>query len=101
MGSRLDLQEILEETLGSEHVYFQPPESLKLIYPCIIYSRSDVDTKFADDRPYSHRNRYQLIVIDKDPDSSIPGQVAMLPMCNFDRHYTANNLNHDVYDLYY
>jgi hypothetical protein len=99
MGSRLGLQALLETLVGN--VYFQPPESLKLSYPCIVYSRSDMDTKFADDIPYAHSKQYQLIVIDKDPDSSIPGKVALLPMCTFDRHYTANNLNHDVFDIYY
>lgn len=99
MGSRLGLQDLLETLVAN--VYFQPPESLKLSYPCIVYSRSDMDTKFADDIPYAHSKQYQLIVIDKDPDSSIPGKVALLPMCTFDRHYTANNLNHDVFDLYY
>lgn len=99
MGSRLELQDLLK-TL-TDNVYFQPPESLKLSYPCIVYSRSDMDTKFADDIPYAHSKQYQLIVIDKDPDSSILGKVALLPMCTFDRHYTANNLNHDIFDLYY
>lgn len=99
MGSRLGLQDLLETLV--DNVYFQPPESLKLSYPCIVYSRSDMDTKFADDIPYAHSKQYQLIVIDKDPDSSIPVKVALLPMCTFDRHYTANNLNHDIFDLYY
>ena len=99
MGSRLGLQDLLETLVNN--VYFQPPESLKLSYPCIVYSRSDMDTKFADDIPYAHSKQYQLIVIDKDPDSSIPGKVALLPMCTFDRHYTANNLNHDIFDIYY
>lgn len=99
MGSRLGLQDLLETLV--DNVYFQPPESLKLSYPCIVYSRSDMDTKFADDIPYAHSKQYQLIVIDKDPDSNIPGKVALLPMCTFDRHYTANNLNHDIFDLYY
>ncbi len=99
MGSRLGLQDLLETLV--DNVYFQPPESLKLSYPCIVYSRSDMDMKFADDIPYAHSKQYQLIVIDKDPDSSIPGKVALLPMCTFDRHYTANNLNHDIFDIYY
>ena len=97
--SRSRLQAILEELV--DNVYFQPPENLKLVYPCIIYSRSAADTKFADDSPYAHMKRYQVTVIDKNPDSLIPDSVAMLPMCIFDRHYKADNLNHDVYVLYY
>ena len=38
MGTRLELQNKLEELLGSRHVYFQPPESVKMEYPAIKYS---------------------------------------------------------------
>lgn len=82
-------------------VYFQPPENIKLGYPCIIYSRDGGETEFADDRPYTHTTRYSVTVIDKNPDSELPGKVAMLPMCTHDRHYTKGNLNHDVFTLYY
>jgi len=101
MSNRTDLQTILESTIGSRNVYFQPPENKQIDYPCIVYGRSLGDTKFAADNPYLHTIRYQLIVIDKDPDSIILGKVAMLPKCLFVRHYTASNLNHDVYDIYY
>lgn len=101
MGNRVDLQNILESILGSRNVYFQPPESVKLQYPCIVYKRNSGNTDFADNSPYKLRMRYQIIVVDKDPDSKILDKVANLPMCMYDRHYTADNLNHDVYNIYY
>jgi hypothetical protein len=102
MGSRLQLQTLLEDLLGSRNVYFQPPESVKLAYPCIVYKRGNIGkTTFADDKPYHHRVIYQLILIDQDPDSNILDKIAILPMCSFERHYTADNLNHDVYNIYY
>lgn len=101
MGSRQDLQTLLVGILGSSNVYFQPPPSHQLVYPCIIYNRDDVDTTFSDNQPYSHRKRYMVTVIDRDPDSDIPDKVAQLPLCVFDRFYTADNLNHDVYKLFY
>lgn len=102
MNNRLELQSKLEELLGSRNVYFQPPESIKLNYPCIIYSRGITHkTIFANDNQYQHRIRYDVIIIDKNPDSEILDKIASLPMCVFQRHYTSNNLNHDVYELYY
>lgn len=98
---REELQDILESILTSSNVYFQPPETVKMTYPCIVYSRLSGDTKFAGDKPYSFRILYQVIVIDKDPDSVYPARVASLPECVFDRHYTSNNLNHDVFNVYY
>lgn len=101
MGSRQDLQTLLVSILGSSHVYFQPPPSLQLVYPCIVYSRDNVDTTFSDNQPYSHRKRYMVTVIDQNPDSDIPDKIGQLPLCSFDRFYTADNLNHDVFQLFY
>lgn len=70
-------------------------------YPCIIYKRDDVDTTFADNKPYRHTKRYLVTVIDRDPDSRIPEKVADLPLCTFDRFYVADNLNHDVFNLFF
>ena len=98
---RLKLQTLLEELLGSDQVYFQPPTNVQMKYPCIVYKRDRADTKFADDNPYHHTQRYQVIVIDRNPDSEVHNQVAALPMCLYNRFYTADNLNHDVYNLYF
>lgn len=99
MGQRLDLQDLLETI--TPNVYFQPPTNHALAYPCIIYKREFADTKFADNKPYDHILRYMIMVIDKNPDSEIPRKVAALPMCLFSRFYTVDNLNHDVYSMYF
>jgi len=98
---RLELHAILVELLGSKHVYFQPPSTVKMQYPCIVYSRSEMDTKHADNSVYTNQCCYSITVIDPNPDSLIPCRVGVLPLCRFDRHYTANNLNHDVYNIHY
>lgn len=101
MGLRTDFHTILCGILPEGQVYFQPPETIKMVYPCIVYERSGIDTRFADDKPYSHKTRYSLTVIDRNPDSLIPGTVALLPMCQYDRHFKSDNLNHDVFRIYY
>lgn len=101
MGSRLELQTMLEKLLGSRNVYFQPPESIKMKYPSIVYSRSDIANDSADNLIYKQSHFYQLTVIDEDPDSEIVEKVSKLPKCRFNRHYTADNLNHDTFTLYF
>lgn len=101
MPLRTDLQTLLEGTLGTDSVYFQPPTTVKMVYPCIVYARSNADTRFANNLPYLYIQRYQLTLIAKDPDSDVVGKIAMLPMCIFDRHYTADNLNHDVFNIFF
>lgn len=98
---RTELQELLETVLGSEHVYFQPPPDISMQYPCIVYKRDSAETEFADNKLYRHTKRYQVTVIDKNPDSDIPDKIADLPLCSFDRFYTADNLNHDVFNLFF
>lgn len=99
MAQRLELHQLLETF--TEHVYFQPPTNVHLEYPCIVYKRDFAETKFADDNPYNHTKRYMIIIIDQDPDSEIPDKVASMPMSLFNRFYTADDLNHDVYNVYF
>jgi len=96
---RADLHAILLDLCAN--VYFQPPNGTKIQYPCIVYKRDFADTAFANNGPYRSMKRYQVIVIDRDPDSAIPDQVAQLQLCTFNRFYTADNLNHDVYNLFF
>jgi hypothetical protein len=99
MAPRTRLQSLLESF--TPNVYFQPPTNAQIKYPCIVYKRDFADKKFADDNTYDYMIRYAITVIDQDPDSDIPSKVAMLPLCLFNRHYTVDNLNHDVFNVYY
>jgi hypothetical protein len=98
---RLQLQSVLEGLLETSNVYFQPPASVKMVYPCIVYQRDVSDTKFADNGPYSRKARYQVTVIDRNPDSEVPDRVAQLPLCTHIQFFAADNLNHDVFSLYF
>ena len=119
MGTRLELQDILlsllekprdEEADPEEEepvveyyggVYFQPPESLKIDYPCIVYKRDKIDAKYANDAKYVDSIRYQVTVIDRNPDSLFPSLVNSLPKCTHQRQYASNGLYHDVFELYH
>ena len=101
MAQRSELQTLLVALLGSNNVYFQPPPNIKMQYPCIVYRRDAASTQYADNRLYKNTKRYQVTVIDDDPDSLIPDKVANLPLCSFDRFFTADNLNHDIYRLFF
>lgn len=97
---RIELNQLLD-TLGAAEVYFQPPSNLTMVYPCIRYEIDNVDTKYADNLPHIHNTRYTITVIDRNPDSEIPKKIAQLPTSSFNRFYTAANLNHFVYNLYF
>lgn len=98
---RVELHQILTDILGSANVYFQPPESLKLKYPCIVYERRGVFKDHADNLGYRMLKNYQLTYMDEDPDSDIPDKLLQLPKCSFDRHFASDNLNHDTFTIYF
>lgn len=101
MTNRLNLQTTLENILGSRNVYYQPPESVKMQYPAIVYFRNSIENNHANDSVYNQNVSYEIIVIYKDPDSETPLAVSQLPLCKFNRRYTADNLYHDVFTLYF
>ena len=104
MDKRLELDALLRKVMRDvsvvENVYFQPPENLLLKYPAIVYSRSDIRNRPADDMVYSQFTFYDLTVIDKNPDSLLVYAVASLPRCKFGRHYKSDNLNHDTFTIF-
>lgn len=101
MASRESLQVLFEGLLGSRSVYYQPPASVKMTFPAIIYSRNNIRSEYADNIPYTQYTSYEVTVVDRNPDSELVYKIAQLPMCRHNRHYTADNLNHDVFTLFY
>lgn len=101
MGTRLELQTVLEDILGTDKVYFQPPANVSMVYPAIVYERDYRYTEFADNIPHCFWWRYQVTVIDKNPDSPTLDKVGALPMSHFVRHFAIDNLNHDIFDVYF
>lgn len=101
MASRIDLQTKLEELLELRHVYYQPPENVKMEYPAIRYSKKKPDTKHANNKVYMKTNCYEIIVISRKPDDPVIGKIEELPMCEWNNHYVVDNLHHDVFTLYF
>lgn len=101
MVKRLELHQKLVDILGSGNVYFQPPSTLIMKYPAIRYKRSDISNTYAENNVYMQSYHYDLTVIDRDPDSEIVKKISTLPGIKWKQHYTSDNLNHDVFTIYY
>ena len=102
MASRLELHEELCEILGTRNVYFRPPSSEKMKYDAIRYNLGGKDLKRANNRIYKNTNRYDGVVITRDPDSTIPDTILNhFQMCSFGSPYISDNLNHFPFTLYY
>ncbi len=102
MDRRLELSKKLKQIIGNDNVYFQPPASVKINYPCIIYEISKGSTKYANDRVYNHIQSYELKFIFKNAKESIIRTVIEnLMLSSFDRSYIADGLYHYVFKVYY
>lgn len=96
-----ELQSTFEELLGSRNVYYNPPESVRMRYDAIVFSRSRINNTFANNYVYGQSYQYEVTVITEDPDAEIVDKISKLPMCSFDRHFVSDNLHHNVFTLYH
>lgn len=100
MASRLTLHEKLCKIMGNRNVYFQPPTTIKLNYPCIIYHREGPNDRNADNDIYLRKTRYRLTVVDSNPDSPISETISKLRYAQWNNNYSTDGLNHFVYTIY-
>ena len=101
MASRLKLHSELETILGSKNVYYQPPASMHLKYPCIVYKKRAMDSQYADNIAYIHKQSYTITVIDTNPDSELDDRMAEFPLTRSESSFCSGNLYHDVFVTYY
>lgn len=96
------LHSLLKNLPYVKQVWFQPPDDIKLVYPCIIYNWERVKDISADNMHYSSRRGYKVTIIDQTPDSVIPDIFHRnFKTASFDRSYVADGLNHWVYTLFF
>jgi len=102
MGGRLDLHTKLTSIISPNRAYFQPPASIMLTYPCIIYELSNIDSKYADNRTYRNLRKYTVTYIDENPDNTMSETLLnSFERASFDRRFVSENLYHDVITLYF
>lgn len=102
MERRLKLHNELGSIEGVVKVYYNPPESIKLEYDCIVYEYDGDNSSYANNTRYISSDRYSVTVISRDPDNTIGKQLmAKFRYCSFSRRFVSDNLYHDVYTLHY
>lgn len=96
-----ELQAAFEELLGSRNVYYNPPESVRMSYDAIVFSRSAINNTFASDSVYVQlAPTFEVTTITRDPDAPIIEKVSKLPNCRFTTSYVADNLYHNRFTIH-
>lgn len=99
MVDRISLHEKLCAALGSNHVYYQPPENLKMEFPCIVYSLQDMTHAMANNEKYIKNRTYKVIVITPQVDPEVVNLVENFDYCKFQQVYTADGMYHYVFRI--
>lgn len=94
-----ELQLQFEQLLESRNVYYNPPASVRMSYPAIVFKRSKITNRFANNLVYKQSHGYEVTVITEDPDDPIIEKISKLPECSFDRNFVSDNLYHNVFTL--
>lgn len=95
------LDTLLKTLLGSDEVYFQPPDDVKMKYPAIVYNLDFENAQHADNIPYARKMRWVVTLISRDPMDPVREKIADLRSCAFERAFPADRLNHQVFILFY
>lgn len=102
VDKRLELQQKFEDILGTRNVYFQPPETMKMQYPCIVYFKTSTPARYANDKVYKYDQSYTVTYVDKDPDAEMPFTILKsFPHARIDSFYKSEGLNHTKLTIFY
>ena len=94
--TRLTLHQTLVDLLGSNNVYYNPPETQKMSFPCITYTLANISDIKADNLKYIDYKTYKITVVSKKPDHPVIKKILNLEMTRFSAQYTKNGYYHDV-----
>lgn len=100
--SRIELHKKLCDLLGSKNVYYQPPESLKINLPAIIYYADTPQEVNANNGVYFLGHRYHVTYLTLDPDSQVVDDIlTSFKKIHAETFFKKDNTNHYQFTLYY
>lgn len=89
------------KSIGEKNVYFEPPSDHRISYPCTVFKRGTISTRYAGNGVYKFNDSYDLTHITREPDDEMIHTILMsFPMIRHIRHYVADGLHHDTFKLY-
>lgn len=84
------------------NLYFQPPETVKISYPCFIYHKISPNIQRASNSLYLFTEGYNVLWIDKNPDNQMNKRIyEEFDYVSSSSPYVSDNLYHTSFDIYY
>ena len=100
MGDRLGLQAKLREI--APRAWYQKPPANKMAYPCFVYKSIEPKVVHANNIGYIRIPGYEVLYITETENDGIVGvMLDTFPYCTAGRKYTADQLYHYPFTIYY
>ena len=107
MANELKWERLRDELYSldiSNNVYYNPPTSIRMSYPCFRFAENNTYTIRADNVAYLNHRRWVITYITTDEEeveTVINRMLNHFMMCNNETVYKADNLIHIVFNLYF
>lgn len=96
------LRELQIQANGYQHTYFEPPESVRMQYDAVVYEKTAMNVRRANNRSYSVRDGYKVTVISRDSETPLPRMIQEhFERCAPERPFVTDNLYHFPFTIYY
>ena len=85
-------------------VYYDPPTSIQMEYPCFRFVMNNTDSRYADNVHYINHKRWAITYITRDVEEIDQVIKEVLDKFKYSTHettYKAENLVHVVFNLYF
>jgi len=99
MNKRLKVHEFLTQTINCSHVYYQPPENIKMVYPAIVYTLIDISNYCSGGGIYLQLETYKITLITKEVDSDLFNTMIAQLSLKFQTPFVSDNLHHYVFNM--
>lgn len=86
--------------LGSNHVYYNPPENVKIEFPAIVYRLETPSIVHADNGLYWLHIPYRVTLIQKETSDELWTKLAAFPLCRPGNPFISDGLRHYVFTIY-
>lgn len=95
------LRQILQDNGLDVNIYFEPPRSISVKTPNILYKLDRSKPIYGDNKAYVDIAEYTVIFRTKEPCCIIHNDLLKLGQSSFVSKYTKDGLNHYQYKIYY
>lgn len=99
-----DLRDILYTIHNTENVYYDPPTSIQMKFPCFRFTMNNTNVTYADNFTYLRKPRWTVTYITRDVEDIEPLIKDMFDNFKYlvqETQFKAENLQHVVFNLYY